>query len=89
MTTMPWLASGLALTVPSVFMLGLASSPHCALMCGPWLLLGRLGGFPARAFDAFHFKGARHLRFTERGRRLDGRLPEFRGGAGSQQQGRQ
>ncbi|WP_050997575.1 urease accessory protein UreH domain-containing protein [Hydrocarboniphaga effusa] len=40
MTTMPWLASGLALTVPSVFMLGLASSPHCALMCGPWLLLG-------------------------------------------------
>lgn len=41
MTTMPWLASGLALTVPSVFMLGLASSPHCALMCGPWLLLGR------------------------------------------------
>lgn len=43
MTTMPWLASGLALTVPSVFLLGLASSPHCTLMCGPWLLLGRPG----------------------------------------------
>ena len=43
MTTMPWLAGGLALTIPSVFMLGLASSPHCALMCGPWLLLGKPG----------------------------------------------
>lgn len=41
--TMPWLAGGLALSLPSVFMLGLASSPHCALMCGPWLLLGKPG----------------------------------------------
>lgn len=34
-------AGSIALTLPALFALGLASSPHCAVMCGPWLMLGK------------------------------------------------
>lgn len=47
----------LELSVPAVFLAGLAASPHCSLMCGPWqaLQLRGRGGLPlAQALGFLH-----------------------------------
>jgi sulfite exporter TauE/SafE len=43
--------SGMVLSVPAMLLLGIGSSPHCALVCGP---AGLLGGRSSMALAALH-----------------------------------